>query len=118
MSGRIPRRRCSPAASRPGAAPGRGVAGTFIKAIAPSPDAAPPTPPWRVEFVVMPEPFRCMASGRQGYHLALKLTPAGLGPFSRPILLDAGAVEHLIGSAMDILEAGIDFVIEEDEDGC
>lgn len=117
MSGPSPRRRCSPAASRPGAATGRGVAGTRIKAITPSPDASMPAPPWRVEFVVMPEPFQCMATGRQGYHLALRLTPAGLGPFSRPILIDAGAVEHLIDSAMDILEAGIDFAIEEDEDG-
>lgn len=115
MSGPSPRRRCAPAASRPGAAAGRGVAGTRIKAITPSPDASLPAAPWRVEFVVMPEPFRCMASGRQGCHLALKLTPTSLGPFSRPILIDAGAVEHLIGSALDILEVGIDFVIEEDD---
>ncbi|QYG94309.1 hypothetical protein HC251_18965 [Iamia sp. SCSIO 61187] len=57
-----------------------------------------------------------MASGQPGYHLALRLTPTALGPFSRPILLDPGAVYGLIESAMTVLEAGIDFVTEEDEE--
>jgi hypothetical protein len=116
MSGPSPRRRCSPAASRPGAATGRGVAGTRIKAITTSPDASPPAPPWRVEVVLLAEPMLCMASGRPLHHLALKLTPAGLGPFGRPILLDPAAVSGLIESALTVLEAGIDDITEEDEE--
>lgn len=117
MSGPSPRRRCSPAASRPGAATGRGVAGTRIRAISTSPDASPPGPPWRVEIVLLAEPMLCMASGQPLHHLALKLTPTALGPFGRPILLDPAAVSGLIDAALAILEAGIYFVTEEDDEG-
>lgn len=116
MSGPSPRRRCSPAASRPGAATGRGVAGTRVKAITPSPDASRPAPPWRVEVVLLAEPMLCMASGRPLRHLAVKLTPTGLGPFGRPISLDPAAVSGLIEAALTVLEGGIDFVTEEDDE--
>jgi hypothetical protein len=57
-----------------------------------------------------------MASGQPGHHVALALTPTTLGPFSRSILLDPSAVSGLIDAALRVLEAGIDFVTEEDED--
>lgn len=116
MPGPTPRRRCSPAASRPGAATGRGVAGTRIRAITRSPDALPPVPSWRVEVVLLAEPSLCMASGRPLHHLALQLTPTALGPFGRPILLDPAAISGLIDAALTVLEAGIDIVTEEDEE--
>lgn len=116
MSRSTPRRRCSPAASRSGAAAGRGAAGTRIGAITRSPDAPPSALPWQVEVVLLAEPAVCMASGRPLHHLALKLTPTTLGPFSRPVLLDPAAVSGLIDAAMTVLEAGIDLVTEEDEE--
>ncbi|WCO66248.1 hypothetical protein PO878_17235 [Iamia majanohamensis] len=69
-----------------------------------------------MEVVLLAEPYLCMASGRPLHHLALMLTPTALGPFSRPILLDPALLSGLIDSAMTVLEAGIDFVTEEDEE--
>ncbi len=113
MCGPRRRRHCGPVEPRTEAPAGPRLWGYRIKALSQSPEASH-APPWRAEIVVLAEPFRCMATGRDGYHLGLLLTSTDHS-FERPILLGPDAIAGLIESGMDILAAGLQMVMDEEE---
>lgn len=112
MCGPRRRRHCGPAEPRTGASTGPDLWGLRIKALSRSSETSH-EPPWRAEIVVLAEPFRCMATGQDGYHLGLLLTSIDHSS-ERPILLDPAAIAGLIESGVDILDAGLQVVMDEE----